>query len=165
MKKFLFVLLVVLLALGCKPKTPNGGSGNSGSGGGPTVVTQVNINEAFPDQIFRDKVIEALGSDKIDSNNMVKLADLATVTVIDLATIRYENMDGLQYLTGLTELQRLNDSPYLVELNVSKCTNLRIIDAGSSNIIKIIVNKQQGDNKPTSWYLPPNVWEKRVVVD
>jgi len=102
----------------------------------------------FIDKNFEDAVIAKAKSEgytafdtvtKINLNKNKQLEILASITVLDISNKSIENVNGIEYLTGLTDLNCSSNS--LQWLNISNNTNLIYLDCSNNVLTSLDVDK------------------------
>ena len=110
------------------PKTDGLGNESELPDNDAEMPEEVELNEAnFPDAAFRGAVKRLF-----DKSTMVEAAELAQVTELDVRCLDIEDLTGIEYFTGLTELDCSENR--LTALNLSKNTELRELVCNDNRI-------------------------------
>ncbi|MFC0777838.1 LamG-like jellyroll fold domain-containing protein [Flavobacterium sp. HJSW_4] len=107
----------------------------------------------IPDSNFEQKLID-LGIDTDGLNGKITIADVNSITSLDLSNSNIKNLTGLEYFTSLTTLDVSNNQ--LTTLDVSKNTKLTIVYAVNNPLVSL--NIRNGNN--LNFILPSNTGKK-----
>jgi alpha-tubulin suppressor-like RCC1 family protein/Leucine-rich repeat (LRR) protein len=96
----------------------------------------------IPDQNFEQKLID-LGIDTDGLNGKITIADINTITTLDLSNSKIKDLTGIENFTALTILDCSNNQ--LITLDLSKNTNLQILYVTGNPLVYI--NLKNGNNQ------------------
>ena len=100
----------------------------------PARAAGVDITDRFVDPTFREAIREELG---LSANAPIYDTDAARIKVLDIQDIWIESLAGIEYCTGLEELN-CNDNRLTV-LDVTALSNLRILNCYNNLLTELIV--------------------------
>lgn len=93
-------------------------------------------NAHFPDLFFKEYVGHYI--DK-DGNGVLSKSEMEQVTEIDCTNCMISSLTGLDYFVNL-EILHCGDNPKLTVLDVSKLTNLRVLDCHGDSLTRLEVS-------------------------
>jgi alpha-tubulin suppressor-like RCC1 family protein/Leucine-rich repeat (LRR) protein len=96
----------------------------------------------IPDQNFEQKLID-LGIDTDGLNGKITIADISTITTLDLSNSNIKDLTGIENFTALNILDCSNNQ--LASLDLSKNTNLQILYVTGNPLVYI--NLKNGNNQ------------------